>query len=328
MTIERPPPLVTIVDPGHPGPLTDVLASAPRDRVRPSLVQAVSVGLVVVLLAGVGTVVGQRRDQQQADRATTSALAGVQLSLTANGLGNDAREVSLGYEVVNAGTSPVELVAARVTGSGWRVLVDLPQQLGSSATASLALLRPLTCTDPTPPAPTLSVTVRVLDRKRVVNVPVPIDSGRFVGAILGPVCGDLDAALALSNSSGTARRVGDLLQVDLVLLNTSVYPVTVTGMTAGNLAVRGPRQPVDVPARPPGPLDLEAGVTRVPLRVALLLGECLGDGQVVDSVIGQALQLELTVTGRGGAGSVFVPVAGLAGLYAQLVGQRCRAVRR
>lgn len=124
-----------------------------------------------------------------------------------------------------------------------------------------------------------------------------------------------DPLQALQVRPQPALRSGDQILVSVATVNTSRYPVQVTGLGVEGLLLAPSRRP---------PYEVGPGV-RQQLELVLDVGECLGLGQGdVGAGPSEAVSLAVNLSGRGGAGTQLVSVPNLNLLRKALFREHCR----
>ncbi len=332
----RPAPVLTIVDPSCPGTLVDVVEGhEPREPFRPSLVQLIAGALALLLTVSLGAVADQRGELAQVDRRLIGALSMVGFH---NGLaGAIEAPTSLDYLFVLVAPEPslLDVRSVSVMGAGWRARTGVTHPVFPPGRDVLALSHDVDCGRPILARPEAVVTVAAGRHRRAVTLDLDPQFLSAVRQSQRAACGDVDAGEALQVVAGSARRSGDRLLVDLGLTNTSIYPVQVTGLSIEGLSVvASPAAPLVLAGREAGPV-VSSGVRRLgelpgrPIRLEMILLECLGVGQVhAGAARGEAATVLVRVDGRGGAGTREVAVDGLTQLRAELTQQRCAANQR
>jgi hypothetical protein len=262
----RPAPVVTIVDPQHPGPVRDLLVTEAPPPVRLPLrprERLLAAALLVLLLVAFDRARTLRTSQREAAR-----LAGLHLvaQVTAGGpvLGRDS---FMSLELAIDGTGDAALPVRRFhVDHGWRPTGTDPLAFGTDQ--RIFLRHGLDCDRriELPERLTLRVVVGGSERSLVVPVAAPPD-GLVAGS--AEVCGHvpLQQSLLLVSSSGQEPLV-------LELANAGLEELTVDGLSADGFSFRGTRPlPLELAGRAPGVLRFRS-LERYPLQLLAAVTDC------------------------------------------------------
>jgi hypothetical protein len=317
VALDLPPaPVVTIVDPVHPGTVHDVVvaptATRPR-RLRPRerLVLALLLAVLAVALAAA-------RDLRTSQRQTAQLAALHLVAIPSAGgpvLGSHPRMTVV---LRLAGDGQLALPLRRFAAEGgWRPLGIPPRAFAVGQ--EVGLRHDLSCEEDLRLPAGVTLWVDLDGDERVLHVPVARHLAPGGLLDLTAVCGALPAseAVVLSSSSVTAR--GPRAEVLLRLVNTGVDDATVWAVRYPGFAFR---------ATTPMPLRL-AGRARAPLSYAELVEHpLLLDAQVAAcgparAALDDAEQsgapdlLEVTVQGGDARATTHLDVPGLESFLAQ-----------
>lgn len=287
-----PGPVVTIVDPHHPG-LVRALPPDPVVRRRPwrARERGLAAAVAVLLVAGLSTSARLRKERALLDIQVTGSAVDAQV------LG-DVVEL-----VVLAGTTR-DVTLTDGSGGGWSLAG--PDRLRRRDLTGVSLTRRLTCDRPLEPPDVLDaaaaegdVTGRVQLRVRTV--------WPLVRQALRAACGDLDADEALVLDGSSIARGPRETTVGLRLSNTGRTPVRVVRVRYPGFALAdGATLPVTLAAR-----GARGALSFAELRV--LLRDC-GAARAALDTSRQSTQvdlLEADVDGRGGRGTTRLDVRGV-----------------
>lgn len=124
-----------------------------------------------------------------------------------------------------------------------------------------------------------------------------------------------DPLRALHLSPTPAVRRGDQILVSVATVNTSRFPVQVTGLGVEGLLIAPSRRP---------PYVVGAG-ERQELEIVFAVGECLGLGQGdLGASPGESIPLAVNLRGKGGSGTQLLSVPNLNRLRMALLREHCR----
>ena len=301
-------PEVTVSDPTRPTGPGDVLAAREPWRLSRRM-RLVALVLAVAALAGV--VVARIWQSGSVDRRTERGLADVQLTARLGGLRFSHHSVTTTV-VVLAPSLPGLFVLGATVGDGWSMSTALTPSKGRLVTIELS--RSIACRDV--PQPIVDLVLAVGSRYRSVRLALPrVQTDTLLFTSSG--C-EAAARRSLAGSTLNGRVVGDHLEADLLLTNSSDRVLTVTGLVVQGLSaqVRTPL-PVLLPPHSTG------GSTAAPTLVQLVLRlrQCAGSGQQLSGALVRASDVQLVVNN----GSVTLPSDRLRQLTGQLVAAQCRS---
>jgi hypothetical protein len=323
----RPPPVVTIVDPAHPGPIVDLHAEPEASRRTPltAAERLLTLALATLLLAGTATAHTQRAQQHVRDLVAGLRLAAV---VTSAGTSRGPGAPSLVVDVALSSDETADVTLGSVEADhGWQLIGAAPRVLVHGSGASLTFEREMDCRSTVLAPEHLSLQVTVAGaRTRTLDVAVAADL-MGVGSESASLCGDLDAVESLVVLSSSVTSFGNHSAIAAGLANIGVQSLTVQDVRVAGFTFKPSRPlPLVVPGREPGvlrperlvvhELDLDARVSScVIARDALHTSEYLGAPDVI----------EVFVVGRGTRHLVPVEVRGIEAFLARQWQITCRA---
>jgi hypothetical protein len=315
-------PVVTITDPLHPAPLRDVAAAPPRGAAWLRPLERALVTVLVLLLVAATTSAGRlRADQRQQQRLTGLALGA---SLVSGQLAMWSGP-QLAVDLVLRGDDHTDITLSDLAADGgWHVQGGTPDLLARGASTALTLTHDVDCAGAVAAPRHLTFTAAVEGvGTRTVRLRVADDVAEVVPSS-APICGDLEAELALSLSTSSVVRERARTVATLQLVNVGLADLRVLEVVYPGIAFRARAGlPLVLPGRGPGPLG----------TVALVEHPVVFDVRVVDCGVARAAldsatqeqpdRVLVLVEGRGRTGSADLDVQGVEAFLEQDWLARC-----
>ncbi|MCW2600847.1 MAG: hypothetical protein JWM02_2676 [Frankiales bacterium] len=315
----RPAPVVTIVDPAHPGPLVEVANEPAGVRSGLSVVERLlSLAVVVLLVAGTGAV-----RELQDRRHLRQLVEGLRLAAVVTSLepaGGRAPQGLLLDVAVSSDRPPDVTLDQAQADRGWVVVGMAPSRLEPGSPASLLLERDIDCSSRVlaPESLTLQVTVSGA-RPRTLELPL---GGDIAGVALDTAyfCGNLDAVQSLVVISSSVTFLGTRGLVVARLADVAVADLVVEAVNVRGFTFRPSRPlPLRLQGRAPGALRRERLASRE-LTLDARVTDCGAARVVLDAAERSDTpdEVDVLVRGRGGRGLAPLDIRGVEAFLANL----------
>jgi hypothetical protein len=261
----------------------------------------IALGLVLIVVTAVSSLFVLHRRDEHADLRARQQLAAATFVVQAVGVATSHR---VAVVVTVSSAVPFTVVDATVAGEGWQVTHD----------RAVGLSREVDCFSTARPPDAAEAVVELHGQRRTVDLLTDSSVFDVVRSTGREACGDLDAGKALNGRATVTTKAGAQLSFDLTLSNRSVHAVMVRGFALdGTHVMTSQRLPFPVAPRS----------TRK-VHLVITLAECLGVGQVGSNGAVDGLEVEVRVTGKGGAAAVRVGSTHLQELVEARRRERCR----